>query len=87
MAYNTQLFHRFVGMCLRWMDISVVILPRPYSSLKILFSHPASFSFCETLRLMIAHTGNSVQLVYKEKSGAGSCDVLGKMLGGLVFNI
>lgn len=80
------MFHRFVCMCLRWMDISVVILPSPCSSLKILLSHPASFSFCETLKLMIARTGNIVLLVDKEESGAGSCGLLGEILG-VVFSI
>lgn len=80
------MFHRFVCMCLRWMDISVVILPPPCSSLKILLSHPASFSFCKTLELMIAHTGNIVLQVDKEQSGAGSCELLDEMLG-VVFNI
>lgn len=35
---------------------------------------------------MIAHTGNAVQLLYKEERGAGSSEMFGKMLG-VVFNI
>lgn len=70
-ACNMQMFPRFVRMCLRWMDTSVAIPPPPSGSLKnFYFPPPATFSFfCETLKLMIAHTGSIVQLVYEEESG------------------